>query len=202
MTFPKGPGKFHTAAARLAQVAEAQGCLQAAEDGRDPRPFQAEAVGFEPILPPLPGPGGLLDRFVEFAQAQSQKRQHFAALGLGHVRSLGDGTQSLRHRVEGALPAGGPALCPNDPRHDARPPERNARIIVRPAGGMLPDATIASCLPPPTEAETASERDPVKDTGIKVVASNRTAGRDYFLSDRSEERRVGKECRSRWSPYH
>src|SRR3712207_9382225 len=33
-------------------------------------------------------------------------------------------------------------------------------------------------------------------------------GRKYFLSDgnvyesRSEERRVGKECRSRWSPYH
>src|SRR5256884_9272268 len=23
-----------------------------------------------------------------------------------------------------------------------------------------------------------------------------------FLADRSEERRVGKECRSRWSPYH
>ena len=22
------------------------------------------------------------------------------------------------------------------------------------------------------------------------------------LADRSEERRVGKECRSRWSPYH
>ena len=28
--------------------------------------------------------------------------------------------------------------------------------------------------------------------------------RDYVdvISDRSEERRVGKECRSRWSPYH
>ena len=25
--------------------------------------------------------------------------------------------------------------------------------------------------------------------------------RDYY-SNRSEERRVGKECRSRWSPYH
>src|SRR5574344_739056 len=24
----------------------------------------------------------------------------------------------------------------------------------------------------------------------------------YLLLDRSEERRVGKECRSRWSPYH
>ena len=23
-----------------------------------------------------------------------------------------------------------------------------------------------------------------------------------LLKDRSEERRVGKECRSRWSPYH
>ena len=25
---------------------------------------------------------------------------------------------------------------------------------------------------------------------------------DLKLDDRSEERRVGKECRSRWSPYH
>ena len=25
---------------------------------------------------------------------------------------------------------------------------------------------------------------------------------DLFHSNRSEERRVGKECRSRWSPYH
>ena len=24
----------------------------------------------------------------------------------------------------------------------------------------------------------------------------------HFLNMRSEERRVGKECRSRWSPYH
>src|SRR3712207_9549900 len=25
---------------------------------------------------------------------------------------------------------------------------------------------------------------------------------DFALQERSEERRVGKECRSRWSPYH
>ena len=25
---------------------------------------------------------------------------------------------------------------------------------------------------------------------------------DFLASVRSEERRVGKECRSRWSPYH
>src|SRR2546430_15663014 len=28
------------------------------------------------------------------------------------------------------------------------------------------------------------------------------ATRGDFLGQRSEERRVGKECRSRWSPYH
>src|SRR2546425_3020075 len=27
-------------------------------------------------------------------------------------------------------------------------------------------------------------------------------GLAIFVADRSEERRVGKECRSRWSPYH
>ena len=29
-----------------------------------------------------------------------------------------------------------------------------------------------------------------------------TTGKNNVFSDRSEERRVGKECRSRWSPYH
>ena len=28
------------------------------------------------------------------------------------------------------------------------------------------------------------------------------AGSYYWFAVRSEERRVGKECRSRWSPYH
>ena len=30
----------------------------------------------------------------------------------------------------------------------------------------------------------------------------RSGGGQILLSSRSEERRVGKECRSRWSPYH
>src|SRR5256886_13577748 len=43
---------------------------------------------------------------------------------------------------------------------------------------------------------------------LKVEASKFTevgyVGRDVesMIRDRSEERRVGKECRSRWSPYH
>jgi len=35
----------------------------------------------------------------------------------------------------------------------------------------------------------------VKDLLTPVIAEDRG-------DDRSEERRVGKECRSRWSPYH
>ena len=31
---------------------------------------------------------------------------------------------------------------------------------------------------------------------------NQPIGRAISLGTRSEERRVGKECRSRWSPYH
>ena len=48
----------------------------------------------------------------------------------------------------------------------------------------------------------------MNDKGFKVVAYNRTVSKvDDFLNGaakhrRSEERRVGKECRSRWSPYH
>src|SRR5256885_8350726 len=38
---------------------------------------------------------------------------------------------------------------------------------------------------------------------ILVVALHRLDGPDSMLvAARSEERRVGKECRSRWSPYH
>ena len=37
--------------------------------------------------------------------------------------------------------------------------------------------------------------------GLKQVAGNKLELILYRLT-RSEERRVGKECRSRWSPYH
>ena len=45
-------------------------------------------------------------------------------------------------------------------------------------------------------------------TAISVSPSTATAqittqgGVGYTATGRSEERRVGKECRSRWSPYH
>ena len=38
--------------------------------------------------------------------------------------------------------------------------------------------------------------------GMLVQYFYGNSGFDDPLTDRSEERRVGKECRSRWSPYH
>ena len=37
-------------------------------------------------------------------------------------------------------------------------------------------------------------------TSKKGVA--KASGSLKYMAERSEERRVGKECRSRWSPYH
>src|SRR5260221_9024244 len=40
-------------------------------------------------------------------------------------------------------------------------------------------------------------------TRVKTAAGGRMErARDFAGNRRSEERRVGKECRSRWSPYH
>ena len=43
-----------------------------------------------------------------------------------------------------------------------------------------------------------------REQGIEVVYVQHDdgPGTGFSIGDRSEERRVGKECRSRWSPYH
>ena len=37
---------------------------------------------------------------------------------------------------------------------------------------------------------------------IAVLIAGVACGGVFIFANRSEERRVGKECRSRWSPYH
>src|SRR3712207_9374514 len=40
------------------------------------------------------------------------------------------------------------------------------------------------------------------ERGVEVILPERAPARAAQRAVRSEERRVGKECRSRWSPYH
>ena len=37
---------------------------------------------------------------------------------------------------------------------------------------------------------------------LTVITAKQKIPKEYADGQRSEERRVGKECRSRWSPYH
>ena len=41
---------------------------------------------------------------------------------------------------------------------------------------------------------------PEKDVLVRMLANHMK--KTFIVAERSEERRVGKECRSRWSPYH
>ena len=43
---------------------------------------------------------------------------------------------------------------------------------------------------------------PAPDLDLQKCVANHELLDHGFLAERSEERRVGKECRSRWSPYH
>mgnify|MGYP002235093495 FL=1 len=52
----------------------------------------------------------------------------------------------------------------------------------------------------PSEAKTNTY--PLDINKIKKETEEKLAGAKFSLYTRSEERRVGKECRSRWSPYH
>src|SRR5215813_6492250 len=107
-------------------------------------------------------------------------------------------------------------------------PDSCAQITVefpvsrRRRGGKKTSTRTRACAQKPAEQEskkvtTASEAPTPPDPGVhhdcvelpvvSVVFSERRTSceRELFSrrsSARSEERRVGKECRSRWSPYH
>src|SRR2546427_8024232 len=56
-----------------------------------------------------------------------------------------------------------------------------------------------------TERGNGAEPDPSLDSVCGNIEVTVGPADDYFsltCGNRSEERRVGKECRSRWSPYH
>ena len=60
---------------------------------------------------------------------------------------------------------------------------------------------LLGCLDTPTEGSyvlNGSDVSALDDNALAEIRNNEIG----FVFQRSEERRVGKECRSRWSPYH
>src|SRR5260370_40332573 len=65
------------------------------------------------------------------------------------------------------------------------------------SGAAIPGATIKII-----DTETQTARTVETDGNGFYTVTNLPVGPYTLEASRSEERRVGKECRSRWSPYH
>src|SRR5574344_2933821 len=72
-----------------------------------------------------------------------------------------------------------------------------AEIAALPEEGTVTSSPLAE-MSLRLKISTASQREP-GIVSVSVTVPDVVAVNAYF---RSEERRVGKECRSRWSPYH
>ena len=88
-----------------------------------------------------------------------------------------------------------------DVRYTVTPSYFEQDIILR---EQLPDPATIGLNPKTAKLEIWTEffdgPQPEKSIGA-ILRNDGTSDRDDSLN-RSEERRVGKECRSRWSPYH
>src|ERR1035438_1506974 len=80
------------------------------------------------------------------------------------------------------------------------PSAKPALLTTPPGGGFT---AVTAIFPPATAANRKSIK-PAKYSPRAAIEGfgNLRMLTKYSALDRSEERRVGKECRSRWSPYH
>ena len=88
------------------------------------------------------------------------------------------------------------------------PKTRHRRAKVMRSGSLV-DYTDVPVWPPYLDSLRSRSIKPIVVSKWLNAASavlskkqKRDISRKHFVSHRSEERRVGKECRSRWSPYH
>ena len=79
---------------------------------------------------------------------------------------------------------------------------------VDPNAKVLRLAHVYEASHPVEECGVATLKEELQGSGIKVDSfpsaqlGNEAESLEQVANGRSEERRVGKECRSRWSPYH
>src|SRR6266404_8057239 len=132
------------------------------------------------------------DRANPFGNPPPQVRSHPAALlrALPSTTQLRRGGISMHRRilcgVVMTLISGAALAQSAAPQGDSKP------AAVKASGG-LEEITV-----------TANRREQnLQDVGTSIAAFTGEQLQELgVVSPRSEERRVGKECRSRWSPYH
>ena len=81
--------------------------------------------------------------------------------------------------------------------------DSNDHLITVNRGNLVSPETVVAVVAPPV-IEFDKDGNVVNAWGNRSVLPNSIHGCfvDFQDNVRSEERRVGKECRSRWSPYH
>src|SRR2546422_2849861 len=117
---------------------------------------------------------------------------------VARLRAVVDTDHALELRRRSALE---PAA---DPGADERTVTRDRRAVAQVDRRPLPEPSLGelSQVHPVHEAERQPE-DVVGEVAERAVALRGSPVEQGLRNDaRSEERRVGKECRSRWSPYH
>ena len=121
------------------------------------------------------------------------------------VTATGTAPLSYRWQKNGTAIGGATAASYTTPATTAADNGDQFTVVVSNAVGSVTSnaaaLTVTSVLVAPTiTAQPASQTVSVGQTATFTVAATGTAPLSYQW--RSEERRVGKECRSRWSPYH
>ena len=84
-------------------------------------------------------------------------------------------------------------------------PKREEEMKIRMAlavVALLPITAMAQPKDQPRAEPNPKTNHYVEVPGFFKMPPGRSMGSSSAVAGRSEERRVGKECRSRWSPYH
>ena len=154
---------------------------------------------------------------VEIFSALSEHFPALAALSASEAGSL-DTLQQIEAHLEGAtseisVPAAMPVQRPKDRPNPAASTRENTDMMTA-IISVIADKTgyPAEALNPTMRMDEDLGIDSIKRVEIfstlqeqfpyALVVEPDAMARLRSIGDRSEERRVGKECRSRWSPYH
>ena len=201
-TTGKGVAKETTAALQRLEVAHSQDGLRVE--------FKAKGA-LAPRVTTLDSPARIVVDFPNTVMATAQSRISVGSDGVKDVRVGMDGQRppttrvvvdlasadSRQHELV-ASPDGSFVLTIHDAVLAHRQPAPAVKSVAASAAPQLVLASAPVTSAPVASASTASLAQ------VPASAENAQAPVDFALVEpkRSEERRVGKECRSRWSPYH